>query len=474
MTVELLLTFSISAILLSIVALSFQSIVTSATEVAMYQELGSIGNDIASKIEDLDTIIDIAASSGDINELTSEIKIPGEVGGSPYRIKLESSLIRLTPEINRNIEIMVPFSTKIPVTMCNMSSLDKTKTLKFNRSSGTLWFEQAGNPVPDTAPPTVTFISPSPANGSTISQTVTLKVNATDNVRVSKVEYYLNNTLVYTAQDPYEWEWNTERYPSGTCNVKIIAYDRSGNTAINNSMTYTVTGLAPGVVTDLNATAQIYPNILLNWTKPATGGVTSYKIYRSTSLINDSNKAAATLLINSWFDSPCTYLDSNSSKIAGTPYYYVVTCVNSSGVEGSVSNNANATLKLTGTWESPDLESGVWHPTSSPYSKKYTFTPLLPEGTAAYYIRVAVTVSSWSKTGAADDLGNSIVNNLTSETLLTSKQETLNGARIYWRNDTAYPANNTAYDLTVKDMSTKNYDDFYVDTVHVYVDYYTP
>lgn len=443
-TVELLLTFSISAILLSLVALSFQSILSSATDIAMYRELGSIGSDIASKIEDLNTMINIASVSGEITGLSSRIEIPAEAGGSPYNIAIEKGLIKLTPEINRYIEVKIPLSPEIPLTNCNISSVDKTKLLKFNRTSGTIGFDQAGNPAADTAPPALAFISPSPANCSAVSQTVTIKVNATDNVQVAKVEYYTNNTLAYTAEYPYEWEWNTERYNASECWIKVIAYDRSGNTAVNNSMVYTVVGLPPGTVTDLMATAQTYPNILLSWTRPATGSVASYKIYRSTEPINDSNKDTnATLIANSWFDSPASHVDSSTAKAPGVKYYYAITAVNSSGFEGSVSNLVNATLYLSGTWNSSDLESSSFTPAVGSPEWTYSFTPFIPNGTAAYEVDVAVTVISYSKSGSNDDLHIEI------STLVSDKSTTLSTAKTYWFNSTAYPSNSTPYSLKV-------------------------
>lgn len=465
-TIELLLTFSISAILLSIVAVSFQGILNSATDVAMYQELGSIGNDVASKIEDLNTMIDIASRSGDINDLSSKILIPEDVGGSPYTLKLESGLIRLMPEVNRNIEIKVPFSPKIPVTNCNISSMDKSIVLEFNRTSGTILFENAASPVPDTTPPTVKFISPSPANGSTINQTVTLKVNASDNVKVSKVEYYLNNSLVYTAEYPFDWEWNTERYPSGLIRVKAIAYDRSGNTAINDSMIYNVTGLAPGVVSDLSATAQTYPNVRLNWTRPASGSVASYRIYRSTSEINDSNKYFATVLADQWFDSPASYVDSSTNKTPGTKYYYAVTVKDINSTEGPVSNPANATLPNIDTWRSYDLETGVFAPSGSPFSRTYPFTVIFPvAGADAFEVDIKISGSHTPKpSGQPDELSTDIFG------LCESKKYDMSATLWFNYTDTK-PSNNTAYNLTVSGKKVGSLDNIAIDYVEVFVKY---
>ncbi len=466
-TVELLLTFSISAILLSLTALSFQSILSSTTDIAMYRELGSIGNDIASKIEDFNAVINAASISGEITELTSQVEIPARAGGSFYTIKIERGLVRLIPEVNRNLEVKVPFSPSIAVANCSISSAEKAKILKFNRTAGAITFGQACIPQPDTSPPIAVFTAPSPANGSAISQTVKLKVNAIDNVQVAKVEYHLNDTLAYTAEYPYEWEWNTERYPPGEYRLKAIAYDRSGNTAESDLMIYTVVGLPPAVVSDLKATVLTYPDVLLSWTKPAAGSVASYKIYRSTEPINDSNLGTATLLANSWFDSPASYIDS-SSKTQGMKYYYAVTAVNSSGVEGSLSNVVNVTIPITGTWNSSDLEPASFTPSGGTLEKTYTFIPIFPNGTHGIEVDIAINVSSYTvkkEQGDEDNLHIEV------SSLISDKSITLKGPKTYWFNETASPSNNTEYSVRVYVSKKNQLDDITWDFVQVFVKY---
>lgn len=465
-TVELLLTFSISAILLSLIVLSFQNILTSTTDIAMYRELSSIGSDIASKIEDLNAVINTASISGEIFELTSQIEIPSKAGGSFYTITIEKGMVKLIPEINRNLEVKVPFSPLIAIANCSISSAEKAKILKFNRTAGTITFGEACDSLPDTSPPVVAFTSPSPANGSAIAQTVKLKVDAADNVQVAKVEYYLNDTLAYTAEYPYEWEWNTERYPTGEYRVKAIAYDRTGNTA-TDFMIYTVVGLPPGVVSDLNAVALTYPDVLLTWTKPASGSVASYKIYRNTEPINDSNLGTATLLANSWFDSPASYLDS-SAKTQGVKYYYAVTTVNSSGVEGSLSNIVNVTIPITGTWDSGDLEAASFTPAGGTLEKKYSFTPIFPNGTRGIEVDIAINISSYIVKKAQGDEDNL---HIEVSGLISDKSINLNGAKTYWFNETASPSNNTAYDLRVYISKKNQLDSIIWDCVQVIVKY---
>jgi hypothetical protein len=68
-------------------------------------------------------------------------------------------------------------------------------------------------PPPDVTPPTVSITSPAAGN---VSGTVTIAANAADNVGVSRVEFYVNGTLVGTDNAaPYTYSWNTTTLPNG-------------------------------------------------------------------------------------------------------------------------------------------------------------------------------------------------------------------------------------------------------------------
>ncbi|MEW5768585.1 MAG: FG-GAP-like repeat-containing protein [bacterium] len=65
-----------------------------------------------------------------------------------------------------------------------------------------------GITVKDAAPPVVNITSP--ANGATVKGTVTVTANASDNVRVTKVEFYIDNSLkANDTSNPYSYAWNT-------------------------------------------------------------------------------------------------------------------------------------------------------------------------------------------------------------------------------------------------------------------------
>ena len=80
----------------------------------------------------------------------------------------------------------------------------------------------------DTTPPTVSISSHSP--GQTVNETITITVTTQDNEGISKVEFFIDDSLVLTdTESPYEYEWNTTHYDNSEHIVKVISYDNVDN-----------------------------------------------------------------------------------------------------------------------------------------------------------------------------------------------------------------------------------------------------
>jgi len=111
----------------------------------------------------------------------------------------------------------------------------------------------------DTTPPTVSLTSP--ISGSTVSGTVKLAASASDNVGVSKVEFYVNNALYgVTSTSPYSVNWSTGSLPNGsTSTLAAKAYDAAGNSKVSSPVTVTVN----------NSTSTVAPTTTTDTTGPA-------------------------------------------------------------------------------------------------------------------------------------------------------------------------------------------------------------
>lgn len=95
------------------------------------------------------------------------------------------------------------------------------------------------NPVADTTAPTVSISAP--FNNSTVSGTIPVAAAATDNVAVSKVEFYVNGVLQTTdTVPPYSFNWNSTSALNGSNNLIARAYDAAGNTGTSSTVLVTV------------------------------------------------------------------------------------------------------------------------------------------------------------------------------------------------------------------------------------------
>lgn len=100
--------------------------------------------------------------------------------------------------------------------------------------------------IPDTTPPTATITSP--ADGSTVSGTVTVAVSAMDNVGVVKVDLYLDGTYFATdTTSPYSFAWDTSGFANGLHSTVAYAYDSAGNVAGSPQVSVQVNNAATDV-----------------------------------------------------------------------------------------------------------------------------------------------------------------------------------------------------------------------------------
>jgi regulation of enolase protein 1 (concanavalin A-like superfamily) len=91
----------------------------------------------------------------------------------------------------------------------------------------------------DVTPPQVAWVAP--AEGAQVSGTVQVSVNAQDNVGVTRVDFWLNGTLVATrATAPYAFSWDTTTAGDGEQLIEVRASDAAGNTGSSGPRAVTV------------------------------------------------------------------------------------------------------------------------------------------------------------------------------------------------------------------------------------------
>jgi hypothetical protein len=102
---------------------------------------------------------------------------------------------------------------------------------------------------PDVVAPTVSLTAP--VAGATVSGTTTLTASASDDVGVSRVEFYVGTTPLGTVSAaPYMLTWNTTGYPNGGYTLMARAYDAAGNVGQSAQVQVTVSNAVTSVAHD--------------------------------------------------------------------------------------------------------------------------------------------------------------------------------------------------------------------------------
>jgi len=95
-------------------------------------------------------------------------------------------------------------------------------------------------PPADNSPPTVSITSP--ASGATVSGTINVTANASDNQGVAGVQFKLDgaNLGAEDTASPYAVSWNTTTASNGSHTLTAVARDSAGNSTTSSPVTVTV------------------------------------------------------------------------------------------------------------------------------------------------------------------------------------------------------------------------------------------
>ncbi len=141
-------------------------------------------------------------------------------------------------------------------------------------------------PVQDITAPTVSLTSPT--NGATVSGSVALAANASDNTGgsgMNRVEFKVDGSLVNSdTTTPYSFTWDSTPLPNGTHFITATAYDNVGNLSssqVQINVQNCADCIAPSTPTNVTATATSQTSVNLSWTASTDNvAVTGYYIIR--------------------------------------------------------------------------------------------------------------------------------------------------------------------------------------------------
>jgi subtilisin family serine protease len=129
-----------------------------------------------------------------------------------------------------------------PSTVTNALISNSTPNKVTNPGTGSpnrLLYSVFGSAPGDTTPPTTSITSP--ANGATVSGTINVTANASDNVGVTRVELYIDGVLRGTdTSSPYSIAWDTTTVSNGGHSLQTRAFDAAGNSGSSSTVNVTV------------------------------------------------------------------------------------------------------------------------------------------------------------------------------------------------------------------------------------------
>ena len=158
----------------------------------------------------------------------------------------------------------------------------------------------------DTTPPTINLIEPT--DGSVVYEIAPIKVQASDNDAVNRVEYYVGAELLGDVKiPPYTYFWNTTTIEDGSVRtLQCRAYDDNENEAISPSITVTVNneGRSPNPVQLLIQSAINKYSVEMVWNKSDDIDFDKYIVQKADSIHLDDFYSCI-----SWTEWPEYYFD---------------------------------------------------------------------------------------------------------------------------------------------------------------------
>jgi hypothetical protein len=193
--------------------------------------------------------------------------------------------------------------------------------------------------VNDTIDPTVSVTTP--ANNATVSGSVNISVNASDNVGVSMVEFYENGALLSASNiAPYNYSWNTTAVANGTYTLSAKAYDAASNIGQSSNVTVTVYNpdtTAPTVsIAAPTNNATVSGTVSVNATASDNLGVSKVEFYVNNVLQATDTASPYTF---SWNTTSVT----NGSYILSTKAFDAATNIGLSSTVSVTVNNTDIT-----------------------------------------------------------------------------------------------------------------------------------
>jgi hypothetical protein len=177
----------------------------------------------------------------------------------------------------------------------------------------------------------------SPTAGATVKGAVTVSANASDNVGVTKVEFFVDGALVATdATAPYSFSWNTTSLADGNHSLQAKATDGCNNSKFSSTVTVTVQ--------QDTAAPQTF------WTSPAAGAIVRGTVSLQAEASDDTGVTRVEFYVNGALqgtDTTAPYaVNWNTASIADGSYSLYAKAFDAAAKSGT---SATITVKVDNT-----------------------------------------------------------------------------------------------------------------------------
>lgn len=249
-------------------------------------------------------------------------------------------------------------------TTATISGLDSSRTYYFAitayDTTGTESSYSNIVTIPETVAPTVALSSP--ASNATVSGTVLVAASASDNVAVTKVEFYVNGILQTSdTTSPYVYSWITSSLATGTYTLMAKVYDAAGNVGQSNSVTVTVIRDTTAPVVSLTApvnNSTVSGTVAIAASASDNAAVSTVEFYSNGTLLFASNVAP---YVFNW----------NTTSVVNGNYTLMAKAYDSSGISKqsanvsvTVNNPVSANFTLSDALLALQIGSGKVTPTA--------------------------------------------------------------------------------------------------------------
>jgi hypothetical protein len=142
----------------------------------------------------------------------------------------------------------------------------------------------------DVTAPSVSITSPTQdtvSNGGA-TNLISISATASDNIGVSRVEFYRNTTLIASdSTSPYSTSWNVSSLTSANYNLSAKAFDAAGNSTTSNVVVFSLDKVAPtgSFISPVNASL-LLPTTLLSASGTDNNGIKRIEFYQGSVLLN--------------------------------------------------------------------------------------------------------------------------------------------------------------------------------------------